>query len=338
MSLRVSYDETETIGGAEMLYHVVSYKELPSRLRINGLPCTNKADAGQHLLRDAHEFHYQEASDYIYTCYGSRPRAPALHEYGPWLVETAPFFVEVERNEFAGWTKEDKVLPKEISIGQRKFVRAFDRYYFGVDLNDGEIRFVFDYMAPTYEADINYWMNLDVNGRLLDSIATFDLPMPTGGKPVEILDYGVGTGICANAQCHLKEDTWGDWGIVGLDVSREMVKQARQKRREEDPESLLLDAYEIKEGVAPIPSASFSAAMACFTVQYFLDPRPYREIHRLLIQGAPFVCNVLLNEMNRIESYAKQVGLILQKGHRQELDYEVRGQPVCLLAFIKEAK
>jgi ubiquinone/menaquinone biosynthesis C-methylase UbiE len=328
-------------------YHVVSYKELPDKLRINGLPCKCKPGAC-YGPRSEEQFIW-EVWDYIYKCYGSYPMAEELREHGPWLSKTKPFLVDVEKTVFSKLIKEGKIrfeeelLPKDILIEGHKFNRVFDRYYLREVLKQKEIRFVFDYMAPTYEKDINYGMNLKVNKQILESIASFKPSIFLGEGSVKILDYGVGTGICANAKPDIDKDKLSRLQIFGLDISKEMIKQAQQKKRsDKNCDSILTGAYEIKErrdgAHLLFPDKFFHAAMACFAVQYFLDVRPYREIYRLLKDGSPFVCNVLENEINRVESQAEKGGLILQKDHRQQLEYKVRTQPVFLLEFIKKER
>jgi ubiquinone/menaquinone biosynthesis C-methylase UbiE len=278
----------------------------------------------------------EEQWRHIYVWYGAFQRAEELQEYESWLMETTPFLVEVERSIISRWIQKGKVLPKEIAINGRSFTRIFDRYYFGAHLVEKEIEFIFDYMAHTYEADIDYDMNLDVNIKLIESIATFVDP----SKPAKIVDYGVGTGMCAKAIPDSGNDEYRDWGIVGLDLSKLMVDEARRKiySREENPNSILWSVHQIGDMASFQDSESFNAAMACFAVQYFLDLRPYREIHRLLKPGAPFVCNALKNEIHRVENRAENVGLVPQRKRRQQLGYEVRTQPVVLLAFIKEPR
>lgn len=335
-----------------MQYHVVSYYgELPRTLWINGSLCTCKH--GGYGPLDITDFTL-EGWYYNYVCYGTSPRTKELYEHRSWLEEPdrEPFFVEIEKpvleeleeskilyeQESEGSSEEEtEVLPKKLNINKHDFARFFDRYYFKDKLTEKEIQFIFDYIAPTYEEDIDRNMNLDVNKKLIESIASFDLPSSHGqSEQVKILDYGVGTGICADAKPDVENDKYDNWRIVGLDISNEMVKEAQKRRRSQNPKSILLETRQIKNGISypHLPDKSFDAAMACFTVQYFIDSQPYKEIYRLLKNGAPFVCNVLQNEIHKIEKNAKKAGLVPQ-GNCQQLEWTVKEQPVMLLAFKK---
>lgn len=331
-----------------MQYHVVSYGELPQKLRINGLPCRCKPGE-RYGLREAAEFR-RDVWDYNYRCFGTRPMAEDLEKYGPWLTKTKPFFVEVEKHVYTRWcdlqkgkvVSEDKVLPKKIVVDYNNLTKIFDRFYFSNNLSNKSIRFVFDYMAPTYEANIDYGLNLRVNIKLIESIVNFDFPSGhSQSDQMKILDYGVGTGICTYAKPDVKNYKSDNWKIVGLDISKKMIDEARKKIQlnKEDPSYLLSEAHQIIGRKSHLPDKSFDAAMACFAVQYFLGLSPYAEIYRLLQDGAPFVCNVLKNKMNQTEELAKKAGLILQ-GDRQQLKLgrDVSDQPVMLLVFKKSSE
>lgn len=329
-----------------MRYHVVSYRELPSRLRINGLPFKCKSDkrAKSGVWYDP-RFAKNitcEVWDYNYVCYGDFPAAKELHGHGPWLANTHPFFMEIERPFQAQWAEQDaamleegKALSKAIKIENRTLTRAFDRYYFGDNLSTKEVQFIFDYMAPTYEADIDFGMNLAVNLRLMECIADSELPGTTEGKSVKVLDYGVGTGICADAIPDDKAAKFRDWSIVGMDISSQMVRKALEKTSLTIPTSVLKEVHLIGSASSHLPDKSFNAAMGCFVVHYFLDLQPYREISRLLMPKGLFVCNVFQNDIYKVESRTLRAGLKLQPDLRQTLN-KVRDQPTMLLGFIKE--
>ena len=348
MSLGSKFDDIEATGGEAMRYHVVSYREIPSRLRINGLPYKCKSDKSgkSGKLKVWYDPRFAKhvtckVWDYNYVCYGDFPAAKELHQYGPWLANTAPFFMEIGRSFQAQWAtqnpailEEEKALSKAIEVENRTLTRAFDRYYFADNLSMKEVRFIFDYMAPTYEADIDLNMNLDINLKLMEYIADFELHGTAEDKSVKVLDYGVGTGICADAIPDSKAEKFRDWSIVGLDISSRMVREALEKARPVIPTSILKEVHLIDSVSSHLSDKSFNAAMACFTVHYFLDLGPYREISRLLMRKGLFVCNVLRNDMYKVEGIAEKVDL--EPHHHQQLDYEVRNQPVMLLAFIKE--
>jgi ubiquinone/menaquinone biosynthesis C-methylase UbiE len=310
-----------------MKFNLVSYLDMPPMLRINGLMNVRESVSRPREAAKAEGFDLQ-VQDHVYVRYGTRPKAEDLHDCGLWLQNELPFFFEVEEEVRVGW---GQLLPEEVILDGQKFTRTFDRYYFGQELKEKHIEFVFDYMAPTYDADIEMGMNLDINGKLLERIAEVE-SVPPG--IVKVLDYGAGTGICADAQPQVKEEKHLYWEITGLDISRLMLAKAREKlySATDNPDSLLYEVKLVEDTM--FAEESFDAAMACFTVHYFLDSKPYKNIYDSLKPKRPFVCNVSQNKILEIENRVKQVGFHLV-GDRHILSYEVKGQSVAILTFIK---
>jgi len=315
-------------GDAKMKYNLVSYSDMPARLRINGLVYQKGYVYKPRKATKAEGFDLP-VQDHGYVCYGTRPRATELYDYGPWLQSEPPFFFEVERPIFVRW----ELLPKEVILDGRKFTKAFDRYYLGPEPSEEQIQFLFDYMAPTYDAEIDMEMNLDVNEKLLERIAEVE---SVTSRTVKVLDYGVGTGICANARPQVKEGEHYHWEITGLDISRLMLEEAKEKlySKVDNRDSLLHKVMEVKNAMSSEEEASFDAAMACFTVHYFLDIKPCENIYRFLKPGRPFVCNVRENEIRETENRIEKVGFLLDED-RRTLSHEVRGELVVILTFIK---
>lgn len=331
-----------------MQYRLISY-QLPNRLNINGLQCKCKPTARRGPLD--HKKFQKKVWEYFYSCYRTIPKAKELNGNSSWLLKRKPFLVDVEKSLFRKLTKKgqnlnDKkieVLPEKILFEDYELTRKFDRYYLRERPTKKEISFVFDYMAPTYEEDIDYGMNLNANRQILEIIANFELPIYPDDESVKILDFGVGTGISANAKPDIKKDNLPPLEIEGFDISKQMIEKAREKiRSNEKRTSLLVGAYQIKEGkdgIVPLfPDNYFHAAMACFAVDYFIGPRPYQEIYRLLKENAPFVCSVLGREAYEIIGHAKNVGFYPLQNFFKVLKRKVKSQTVILLTFIKKKK
>lgn len=315
-----------------MKINIVSYREMPKRLYINGLIHEREYVSKPRMATRKEGFDLP-VQDHGYICYGTRPEVAELYGYGPWLQNMEPFFCEVEREVLARWlVRWDELSPAKVILNGRKFTRAFDRYYFGPELDEHKIQFLFDHMASTYDADIDLAMNLGVNEKLLERIAEAKSLLP---DIVEVLDYGVGTGICADARPQTREWKHCHWKITGVDGSRLMLNKAKEKLHStiDNPDSILYD-IRLVDDVILTEDWIFDAAMACFTVHYFFDTKPYENIYRLLKPGSPFVCSVLQNEIYKTERLAKQAGFRLYKD-RFTLQYEVKEQPVVILTFIR---
>jgi len=321
-----------------MKYHLVAYGKLPLKLRINGLSFSCKLNNpailyGPRIL-DGLEY---QVWGYDFSRYGEYPRITELSEYGPWLAKTAPFFIEIEISEIIRINKIGNVLPKLIIIGDRVFTRSFDRYFIASELKQNEIEFIFDYMAPSYNDDITYKMNLDINRNLLTKIIK-----KTNKSYIKILDFGVGTGVCSNAIPKKMEGrNESEIYIIGLDISKLMVKEAMKVLYKEDINeySILKEVHQIRDNKATfLQDGYFDAAMSCFTNQYFLDLQPYKEIYRLLKNGAIYVCNVFRNEIDKVEKETRKAGFDSLKELRHETKYIVRKQPIYILTFIKQSE
>ena len=97
-----------------------------------------------------------------------------------------------------------------------------------------------------------------------------------------VLDIGCGTGLVAD---HLVGESFAN--VFGLDFSPEMLAEADQKNVyrsliEADLEEKLL-----------IADASYAGAISCGTFTHgHVGPSAFREIFRVLAQGAPFACTI----------------------------------------------
>lgn len=141
------------------------------------------------------------------------------------------------------------------------------------------VRSLFDRIAPRYDL-LNHVLSagLDVVWRrkAVNRLAPF--------RPRRILDVATGTGDLAIAAARLKPET-----IVGIDLSEEMLRIAREKvtqRKLEHRVSLEQgDAEQLK-----FPDGSFDAVTVAFGVRNFSNlERGLRELYRVLVPGGIFV-------------------------------------------------
>ena len=97
-----------------------------------------------------------------------------------------------------------------------------------------------------------------------------------------VLDIGCGTGLVAD---HLVGESFAN--VVGLDFSPEMLAEADQK----DIYRFLIEA-DLEEKLL-IEDATYAGAISCGTFTHgHVGPSAFREIFRVLEQGAPFACTI----------------------------------------------
>jgi len=97
-----------------------------------------------------------------------------------------------------------------------------------------------------------------------------------------VLDIGCGTGLVAD---HLVGESFAN--VVGLDFSPEMLAEADQK----DIYRFLIEA-DLEEKLL-IEDATYAGAISCGTfTRGHVGPSAFREIFRVLEQGAPFACTI----------------------------------------------
>ncbi|MBT4357826.1 MAG: class I SAM-dependent methyltransferase [Proteobacteria bacterium] len=97
-----------------------------------------------------------------------------------------------------------------------------------------------------------------------------------------VLDIGCGTGLVAD---HLVGESFAN--VVGLDFSPEMLAEADRK----DIYRFLIEA-DLEEKLL-IEDATYAGAISCGTFTHgHVGPSAFREIFRVLEQGAPFACTI----------------------------------------------
>ena len=97
-----------------------------------------------------------------------------------------------------------------------------------------------------------------------------------------VLDIGCGTGLVAD---HLVGESFAN--VVGLDFSPEMLAEADQK----DIYRFLIEA-DLEEKLLK-DNHTYAGAISCGTFTHgHVGPSAFREIFRVLEQGAPFACTI----------------------------------------------
>lgn len=94
-----------------------------------------------------------------------------------------------------------------------------------------------------------------------------------------ILDVGSGAGQIIK---HLLKYAPGDARIVGIDLSPEMLRRARQRLRSDRPEFFAADLTHL-----PFADGSFDCVTCGYVLEHLPDPRMgLRELHRVMVPGA----------------------------------------------------
>jgi ubiquinone/menaquinone biosynthesis C-methylase UbiE len=132
----------------------------------------------------------------------------------------------------------------------------------------------YDGLAEWYDAEIRQGPAADVTATALQSLIRL-----LGSGPGKCLDVGCGTGIA------LPELSKLHWSVVGVDISADQLRIAREKATGSDVELLEADASHL-----PFPSASFDAVVSMLTHSDLDDPqRAFAEVYRVLRPSGKFV-------------------------------------------------
>jgi len=100
-----------------------------------------------------------------------------------------------------------------------------------------------------------------------------------GRGPRRCVDVGCGTGIAFETLSRL------EWSVVGVDLSSDQLRLARERAADTGAEVVLADAAAL-----PFPDGWFDAAVSLMTHTDLDDPAAaFREIARVLRPRAPFV-------------------------------------------------
>jgi ubiquinone/menaquinone biosynthesis C-methylase UbiE len=127
-------------------------------------------------------------------------------------------------------------------------------------------------------------------GALLATCSMLSLHAPMGERlfrkrkfPLDgaknILDVGSGAGQIVK---HLLKYAPADARIVGIDLSPEMLRRARQRLRSDRPEFIAADVTNL-----PFADESFDCVTCGYVLEHLPDPRVgLRELHRVMTPGA----------------------------------------------------
>lgn len=134
-------------------------------------------------------------------------------------------------------------------------------------------QFLFDRWAPSYDWLLPSVFYQAVHQRLLDTIA---LP-----GTAHVLDLGCGTGKLLDRLARAYPQLEG----TGIDLSREMLRQANQRNRYADR----LHFVQANVESLPFDDAAFDAAFSTLSFLHYPQPeRVLAEIHRVLVPGGRF--------------------------------------------------
>ena len=143
--------------------------------------------------------------------------------------------------------------------------------------------------AETYESgfitDNGYRYHLGVAGALLDEVAPGDGP---------VLDVGCGTGLVGEA---LRADPRCPLPLDGLDLSPEMLEQARTKRTGDgiQDDDLIYGNLYVGDltAVLPIGDDAYGAVTSCGTFTHgHVGPDAFDELYRIARSGALFAIGI----------------------------------------------
>ena len=129
----------------------------------------------------------------------------------------------------------------------------------------------YDGLATWYDDEIR---RLDITSTALNSLARL-----LGPGPGKCLDLGCGTGIA------VPDLIKAGWTVVGVDVSEDQLRVAREHTRNDSVEFIKADAADL-----PFPDSAYDAVVSMFTHTDFDDfDRVLAEVYRVLRPGRRFV-------------------------------------------------
>jgi SAM-dependent methyltransferase len=132
----------------------------------------------------------------------------------------------------------------------------------------------YDGVADWYDQEIRHLAAAHVTETALQSLIRM-----LGSGPGKCLDLGCGTGIAIPDLLRL------GWSVIGVDISADQVRVAREQTRR-----LAVDLLEGDASHLPFPSSSFDAVASMFTHTDFDNPpRAFAEVYRVLRPGGKFV-------------------------------------------------
>lgn len=148
---------------------------------------------------------------------------------------------------------------------------------------------VFDREAQEYDQ----WYESTM-GRFVDEVESklaFSMLKPQKG--MKVLDVGCGTGNFSIKLSKMGCD------VVGVDLSREMLKIAKEKREKEklDISFYMMDVYDLD-----FPDNAFDAVFSMATFEFIKEPeRAYAEMYRVVKPGG----RILIGTINKNSSWGR---------------------------------
>jgi SAM-dependent methyltransferase len=132
----------------------------------------------------------------------------------------------------------------------------------------------YDGLADWYDEEIRQLAAAHVTATALESLLGL-----LGPGPGKCLDVGCGTGIA------LPDLTKLGWSVVGVDISADQLRVARERTS-----GLAIDLLEADAAHLPFPASSFDAVVSMLTHTDFDNPGEiYAEAYRVLRPGGKFI-------------------------------------------------
>lgn len=154
-----------------------------------------------------------------------------------------------------------------------------------------QVEEMFDNIAPTYDK-LNHIMSLNIDRLWRRRVVR----IIRRSKASKIMDVATGTGDLAIAMAKKSDRKQ----ILGIDLSAEMLAQARQKVQKQGLEERIMLEKCDAENIDIVASGSIDAVTVAFGVRNFENiERGLREIHRTLRDGGKLVILEFSTPRNR---------------------------------------
>ena len=136
----------------------------------------------------------------------------------------------------------------------------------GCKIETSDFRRSYSHLAPYY--DNEWYVYLDsVTDEIFENIKELG--------PEYVLDVGCGTGTSTLKLKKIFKNAY----FVGMDFSREMLRQARTKL---GVDKVLLFRETIEKGLKKLPDSRFELVVCTWSLGYANDKRVYKELYRIL--------------------------------------------------------
>ena len=152
-----------------------------------------------------------------------------------------------------------------------------------------QVEEMFDNIAPTYDR-LNHIMSLNIDRIWRRRV----MRIIRRAKPQRIMDVATGTGDLAIAMARKVNEAH----ILGVDLSEEMLSEARKKIKRLELEDRITLEKGDAENLTMVASESVDAATVAFGVRNFENiERGLSEIYRTLRPGGKLVVGILATSM-----------------------------------------